>query len=363
MKRKILIKVFVLIFVSLVFLPSSSFAQSNTGSVQSVEVMSKIDSMRVQLKSIQSSIEISPAFPKPGTNAYAIISSKDADLDLAKISWFVNDKLVATGRGLKNYTFITGKTGKETTITAVTDMDDGQTGKTTVTIKSSEVVLLWEAASYVPPFYKGKALPPQNGLVKIIALPDMAGLTGAKYTPKNLLYKWKINETLNSDATGLGKSSFSYIDNQYVTDGNSITTEVSTPDGSTMNQSSVFVGQFTPKILFYGENTLLGRLFNVAISDFSYSSNSKTKISAEPYFFTNSRNSPNLQYSWNIDGTAVAMNEPVMDLSRLSTGPNLNSVINLNVKNLNIFLQGASASIGTQTDTSTNGGEYDLNQI
>jgi len=366
MKRKFLIKAFVLIFVALVFLPSISFAQTNSlnsnedqNSSNPAPTIDQIKALQTAMNKIEISMSASPELPKPGQLVTVTLSSPGSDLLTETISWYLNGKLVDSKRGLNKFSFTASSLGKTTLVSVTVTNDGGQAGEASLSLKSNEVVLIWEADSYVPPFYKGKALPPMNGIVRTIAIPEVIGPVGKKVSPNNLNFNWKLNGAYKKNDSGVGKDSFYYIDDQYVTNGNLVSVEVSTFDGSASAKDSTYIKQFAPKILFYSDNITLGRLNNLAINSFIYTSDTMTKISAEPYFFSYHRTSPNLQYSWQIDGTTVTLYGPVMDLSKLSSGPSLFSSITLNIKNSVNFLQGAGGSIGlkpetTNTETTSN---------
>src|SRR5688572_27784159 len=83
-----------------------------------------------------------------------------------------------------------------------TSLIRAQVNVTTETV-APNVTLLWEAQTYVPPFYKGKTLLADGGDVKIFAFPpDHLG------DPSALRYMWKIDGEVRGDDSGIGRSFF-----------------------------------------------------------------------------------------------------------------------------------------------------------
>ena len=118
--------------------------------------------------------------------------------------------------------------GEKTTVVATIALFDGDLNETIV-IKPSVIVVLWQANnSYVPPFYKGKAMPSPDSEIKVVALPQIKNSSGF-VDPKNMTYTWKKDYTNNPDGSGYGKNSFTYV-NDYLEDLNNIGVTVSTVD-------------------------------------------------------------------------------------------------------------------------------------
>lgn len=148
------------------------------------------------------SIVMVPSNPDPGSIVLLEARSFGADLDLANMNWKYNGKVIVSGTGQKKIS-VTAPLAGQTGIVTLTVSGIGYGATTTsIAIRPASVDLLWEAAdAYTPPFYKGKAMFPVNGLVKITAIPAISA-------PRNLSYTWSKNGSAEQSSSGYGKSSF-----------------------------------------------------------------------------------------------------------------------------------------------------------
>jgi len=147
---------------------------------------------------------ITPESPGPNQNVAVQIESFNFDLNKATISWYVNDKLLQSGVGITTFQFTSGALGKTTKLTIIAN--DGKNRITkNLTFYPAEVNIVWEADSYTPPFYKGKAMYPNQGDIKIVALPNFIDKNGASLSPTKLAYTWKKDGTTLGSQSGYDK--------------------------------------------------------------------------------------------------------------------------------------------------------------
>lgn len=145
-------------------------------------------------------ISINPSEPKPGQRVVASIESFDMDLDTATISWFYNRNLITSGIGRKTTTFTApnSNTVAELSVTATSSSGSGQSS---VIVRSASIDMVWEAIdSYVPPFYKGKALASIGGKLRVVAIPSVTA-------PKSISYTWRYNDNAVPGQSGSNKNS------------------------------------------------------------------------------------------------------------------------------------------------------------
>jgi hypothetical protein len=147
------------------------------------------------------------------------------------------------------------------------------------------MVLLWEATdSYVPPFYRGKALPTPDSQVKVVAMPEIR--EGSGYvSPQNMTYKWKKDYTNNVDGSGYGKNSFIFI-NDYLDNSNNISVEASTISQSNSSSANIDIGMTEPKILFYKNDNALGTIWSKTLTDTYKMEGNSEIVEAIPYFIS-----------------------------------------------------------------------------
>jgi hypothetical protein len=248
-------------------------------------------------------VNIVPENPAPGENVNITLNSYVDNLNSVSISWSVNGKSTPPRIGQKSFSVNAPAAGLQTTVIATVALSDGDI-QTKIIIRPSVMVLLWQADdSYVPPFYKGKALPSPQSEVKVVAIPEIKN--GSKtMDPANLVYVWKQDYTNNQDASGYGKNSFVYT-NDYLDNSNNIDVTASTVDQQFSSEASLDIGTYQPKILFYKNDINMGTLWENALSD-GYKVTGDETIEAAPYFISpQDIRIPTLNWTWSIKDSAV----------------------------------------------------------
>ena len=166
------------------------------------------------------------------------------------------------------------------------------------------MVLLWQANdSYVPPFYKGKALPSPDSNVKVVAMPEIK--SGSQMVnPSNMVYAWTQDYTNSQEASGYGKNSFTYR-SDYLENLNSISVVASTIDQKYSSEASINIGMTQPKIVFYKNDANLGTIWEQALSD-GHRIQGDEVIEAAPYFISpKDIRIPTLTWNWSINDNSV----------------------------------------------------------
>src|SRR3990167_990636 len=145
-------------------------------------------------------VSVAPENPSPQETVIITLKSYLANLDSVSISWTVNGKTSAVGVGKKTFSVTAPDAGAEVRVSATIALPDGNIEKAVV-LRPAVMALLWQANNaYVPPFYKGKALPTADSQIKIVALPEIK--SGSQMvSPKNMTYAWKKDYTNNPDGS------------------------------------------------------------------------------------------------------------------------------------------------------------------
>src|SRR3989344_5968640 len=197
MKKIFLILPILLLLTSYFLLPTSTHAQLN---FDSLNVGSNI-SLPSELN-----INLVPNYPKPNSRVRLSLTMYTENLDNAQIDWYVDGKKVLSGIGEKVYTVTTSKAGTETDVEIIITLASGAKFSKSLTLKPATIDLLWQSDSYVPPFYKGKALFPSQGNVVITAMPEFYS-GSSKVSPSSLNYSWTVNDKVLQNQSGYGKQS------------------------------------------------------------------------------------------------------------------------------------------------------------
>ena len=145
-------------------------------------------------------ISLYPADPKPGESITATAESFGMDLTGASISWYFNDKLISSGTGKTSVRVVAPNSG-QLAVLSVRASDRSGDAETSVVIRPASVDLIWEAIdAYTPPFYKGKALAPIGGRIRVTAVPSASA-------PRTLSYLWNYNDSAVPSQSGVNKNS------------------------------------------------------------------------------------------------------------------------------------------------------------
>ena len=250
-------------------------------------------------------VNMVPENPTPNENVSITLNSYANDLNSVLIYWSIGGKTVLSGIGKTTFSLTAPGVGEETDVVAAIALPDGLIN-TTIVVKPAEMVLLWQADdSYVPPFYRGKALPTPDSEVKVVAIPEIKN--GSKMAdPTNLVYAWKQDYTNNVDGSGYGKNSFTYI-NDYLDNSNNIEVTASTIDQQNSADASLDISTYQPKIVFYKNDPNLGTIWDQALSD-GYKIQDQEIVQAAPYFISpKDIRIPFLTFNWSINDNPIAV--------------------------------------------------------
>ncbi len=238
-----------------------------------------------------------PEHPRPGDSVSVSVESYNIDLNRSEVHWFVNDVPLKTGLGIKNVTVPSGRNGETTTVRVVAIGEDGRTYSSKVIIRPAEVNLLWQAQSYTPPFYKGKALMPYQGTVLVAAVPSFSRGTSVM-SAESLIYTWKEGDDVIGDSSGKGRSLFVFRGSIPMRP-KTISVTVESPDHTMVAEALVNVVPVAPRLLFYEEHPRYGLLTSKALSGRFHLEEDEVRISALPYYFEiNSMLDKAISYDW-----------------------------------------------------------------
>lgn len=246
----------------------------------------------------------SPTNPSPGQSVSLTVSSSEIDINLSNIEWSVDGKSLQKGTGLKTFSATAPANGKSLTVSVRVTPRNGTPIDASTTFSPADMDLIWEATdSYVPPFYKGKALPVKQSAVKVVAIPNVRTAAGAMVKPSDFSFAWKKDGQNMQGSSGFGVSSFSYI-NQILQDTNRVDVAASTFGKSV--DGGIVVPYFEPKLLFYTSDSLTGTKHQSALQNGYRSTGAQLSIVLEPYFLPKRwRTDPNTTLVWKLNGQAV----------------------------------------------------------
>ncbi|HTE49215.1 MAG TPA: hypothetical protein VK675_04895 [Candidatus Paceibacterota bacterium] len=293
-------------------------------------------------------VNMAPDNPAPYENTTITLNSFVSDLDSVLISWSVNGKTITSAIGKKSFSTTAPAAGSETIVVATVSLPSGPMN-VKITIKPSVMVLLWQAVdSYVPSFYKGKALPTESSKVKVVAMPEVKTSSGI-VSPQNMTYAWKKDYTPGVDGSGYGKNFFLYS-SDYLEDSNNISVVASTVDQQSSSDASIDIATSEPKILFYKNDTNIGTIWQNSLPD-THKIQGPEVVEAIPYFISPKEiRNPELVWSWFINDDPVYLTTFRQDLMPLSVpqGTHGTSKLRLDISNDNKIFEAASKEINVE---------------
>lgn len=289
-------------------------------------------------------IQLVPEVPGPNEEIYVSLASYATDLNAANITWTVNGKNIKSAIGEKTFTFNTGGVGVKTTLSITIRTAEGELIEKSLTIKPTEVDLMWQSKSFVHPFYKGKAMFSHQNEITFIAIPHITNSGGQEIGVKNLIYKWKKNGTVIEDSSGFGKNSYTF-NGPLISRPVEVSVEVSTLNDEGIAFNSTLVEPQDPFVIFYKKDPTYGIGFQRSLQGTVELNNSREiTVVAMPFFFGTLIQSPaELLYKWFINGTPIGNDSGAYtQVFRQIEGVSGSSRISLSIENERKILQFSS---------------------
>ncbi len=293
-------------------------------------------------------VAVQPQNPRAFQAVTITLESFSTDLNQADIKWYLNGTLKREGRAVKTFEVKAGDIGTTLTVEAVVNTKNMGTVRKKVVIAPSEVDIIEQADSFVPPFYKGKALASTEGNVTLIALPLFITSSGKKISSNDIVFKWKRNGSVLPDESGLGRNSITvkvpYIKEAVV----KFEVEASAPENNLFAKETHFVQPENPQIIFYENNPLLGITLNKALTG-TFNLN-KNEVTILGYFFGFKKNiiqDENADFRWRISGADASPTEGKRNTITLRRpeGAKGVSVVSLSIENTKRIFESTSESL------------------
>lgn len=324
-----------LLSVAYTTLPTRAHAQ-DVGSVQGVASMQ---------------IVLTPSIPGPNTQVTARVQDYSLNLDRSIITWKIDGEVVKTGAAEKIFTFTTGPAGSSLTLQVTAGEVGGRTVSTSRLLRQGYVGIIWEADTYTPPLYKGKALHSPGSTVKITALPMLLDARGTPIDPSKLVYTWKNNYYKMANLSGLGKQTV-FVTNTKFLQPLDITVTVSDATSEVTALGAIRIPVSQPYILFYEQHPLRGVLYERALTGTFSLSSKEVSVIAEPYHMSAaSRDDGELSYEWRVANEPVTSAKGTIILRTEGEGDS-KTPVTLAVRHAINLLQSARSVLTVVFDTS-----------
>lgn len=299
-------------------------------------------------------IQVIPQNPKPNEIVNIILASYATDINAANITWSINGKVQKNGVGLKNFTFTAGDIGSKTNLQIEVQTKEGEVITNTINISPVSVDLMWQSKSYVPPFYKGKAMFSHQNSLTIIAIPHIVS-NGQEISAKKLIYIWKKDGSVSEQDSGYGKNTFTF-DGSLISRPVMVEVSVSSAQTGDTGYAHTTLTPIEPKLIFYKKDPLYGIEFQKALSgDVGLGTESEINVLGIPMFYgvTNKRNA-DLTYNWSVNGFPInsELNRS-SQVFRRKEGEFGKSNISLDITSESKILQYSSGNFNINFDNNT----------
>lgn len=257
------------------------------------------------------SLDVTPPNPDAFTTITLKLETFSIDLDIHFITWMVNDQEKTSGIGKKSITVQVGAYGESTNVVAIIKSQDGRLVRKSIVLRPATVDVLWEAVdSYVPPFYKGKALPARGAVIKFTAMPNLV-MGDIHLRPTDLDYTWQWNYKVKDNASGYNKQSMA-IKNLFINREEVVSVKVKNSQATVGGEGSTKLTFAEPQIIFYNLFPTTRALdIHAALYNNYTSQKNPIELGIAPFFFSvrPDQTIDSLLYQWRVNNEIVASDQ------------------------------------------------------
>lgn len=276
------------------------------------------------------SLIITPTSPAPGEIMTARAVLINGDPQQAIFQWFVNGTAATTvsGKGRDSYSFSFGKDARLTIDVAVT-AHDGKRASATRAITREAPVIVWWADTFIPYWYKGKAIPSPESTVTVFAVPG----AGFGEPSSALRYSWTVGGESRPEVSGVGKNSFTLTVSRAVNIAHQITVKISNSNQTISQESTAIIPTRQAETLVYRLSPAGWIDTSQPLSAFEGNAGDVHDFIAYPFFFKLTA-IPNLIYQWQINEQTIegAFDRPNVLTLRTRQGEKSANNIRISIK-------------------------------
>lgn len=241
---------------------------------------------------------LTPEFPSPEGSVEVSLSDYTVDTVGATVSWYVDGVLRKEFTNERSIKIQAGKLGTTVPVRVMLSRSGAPSLSASVDVVPSQVDLIIEADTYVPDFYRGRALPsPESSARAIAVVHDGSGASASSYT-----YTWEDDGSVLFGGPVKGKQAIDFTVSRFR--GKTLGVTVTNSAGVTVGERTIEVPQTEPRLLFYEYSPLRGLLERAVTGPLPLISEEVT-VYGEPYFFHTGVARGDAEFSWRIDGSPV----------------------------------------------------------
>lgn len=244
-------------------------------------------------------ISSDPPFPTPFTETTLSLDDYSQSSLGATITWYIDGVEQKNVRNEHSIQVESGDLGEKQVVTARLSRNGIAVASATYTIQPITITIILEANTYVPSFYKGRALPSADSVIRAIALVN----DNSNTAQESYSYKWRLNETVFYDGPVKGRNT-AVFSVPHFGDGK-LSLEVYDTLGKVIGEEQVTIKTVQPIFHFYEESPLRG-LSGKAITSTLPLIGDETTVRAEPYYLNTQSIVANVvDFVWKLNNKVV----------------------------------------------------------
>lgn len=248
-------------------------------------------------------IVLEPAFPEPNTTVTASLDAYTLDTTGATITWYADGVAQPQFQNARNITLNVGSIGEKLLIRVTVQPQNAPAFTLRKEIMPISVDIITEARTYVPSFYRGRALPSADSNVRVIAIPHTMDGTA----PKNLTYRWEQNGSVLFGGAIYGKQSAELTVSRYY--GGYVSVTIIDAEGKSIARKNITLDATSPELHFYEENPLRG-LSERALTESFTLIGDETTVHGEAFFLNTDIGRTITTYDWTINSAPAENGNP-----------------------------------------------------
>ncbi len=244
-----------------------------------------------------------PEAPSPGENFRVEANTPTFDKNSAEFIWMVDGRPRPdlSGQAKNSITIKAGSLGTVHRFTVEVYPAAGSGGTASLNVSVADLSLTWFAETFIPRWYQGKALPSQNSVVNIVAIPEF--VVNRTISPENLIYRWSLDDEDNV-LNGPGERVFRIKISDLPKTSHRIRVEVEDFQGTIRKERGLLLTSFTPRLGIYSYSPLGGIEPRISLTSFSVFTRGLLDLTIEPFFFPVGARR-DLAFRWVVNGVSI----------------------------------------------------------
>lgn len=241
-----------------------------------------------------------PPSPSPSQKVTITTQTTSFDPQTTNYFWTIDGepRPDISGLGKNSYSFTAEEVGSSKHMSVRAEPMDEKSVTASLTVYTTDLAMTWTARTYVPKWYKGKALPVPKAMVRVAAIPTII-VEGTTIPAHKLIYSWHNNG--ERVVYGVGKQIFEFQEPEQSWDAPTITLIVEDVNRRIQKEARVMITSRIPRAVIYQSFPLGGIEFRRGAFAFPAVQSGVVDVQVEPFFF-NKESKYDLLYEWSVQG-------------------------------------------------------------